>query len=554
MFHCVRTVSVYDVPSPPPVRSPCAFLTPLRPVGEPSGFRRRRSRNLLCNSPRASDVFRENMKERRRHVCAGDFRTETADAEQGRNEILSSNSLFGTTRKIFLCFALVALLLGAGSRDAFALGFLSDANPIGSPLNAGELLKFGFAGGVCCGVTHGAIVPLDVVKTRRQAEPERFSGGWKETASKLVAENGPSVLLTGLVPTIVGYSLQGSCKFGGVEALKRLLYSWWGVEWASQHRLLVVLVASACAELCADVLLCPFEAARIRMVSEAEAEGIMGGKGKEGENEERKGAKRSGRQSRTTSLPEAFLSIVNEAGVAGLWGGLGTLVLRQVPYTMAKFAGQDTLQQAFYQQFDFLVPPNLAVSVLSGVLGGALAACVSQPADVFLSRDLSRTFEERREKKTAQVIFEEAGPKGFFIGLQERLGMVAVISVEQHQTAPPLFIREGVLDDITNVPNLTTLDLGGNPIKKIEDLEPLTALKKLDLLSLERCPLEENQTYGDLPQGRFRSSAVSEGRRRTGLGGQLAREIRYRLAVPQRSQLDKRAPKRRRPHPFQQPE
>uniref|UniRef100_A0A0G4FPU7 U2A'/phosphoprotein 32 family A C-terminal domain-containing protein n=1 Tax=Chromera velia CCMP2878 TaxID=1169474 RepID=A0A0G4FPU7_9ALVE len=53
------------------------------------------------------------------------------------------------------------------------------------------------------------------------------------------------------------------------------------------------------------------------------------------------------------------------------------------------------------------------------------------------------------------------------------------------------FIREGVLNDIANVPNLTTLCLGGNPIKKIDDLKPLTALTKLERLSLERCALAE---------------------------------------------------------------
>ena len=33
-------------------------------------------------------------------------------------------------------------------------------------------LKGAFAGGVCCSITHGAVCPVDVVKTRMQLEPE----------------------------------------------------------------------------------------------------------------------------------------------------------------------------------------------------------------------------------------------------------------------------------------------------------------------------------------------------------------------------------------------
>lgn len=33
-------------------------------------------------------------------------------------------------------------------------------------------LKGAFAGGVCCSFTHGALCPVDVVKTRIQLEPE----------------------------------------------------------------------------------------------------------------------------------------------------------------------------------------------------------------------------------------------------------------------------------------------------------------------------------------------------------------------------------------------
>lgn len=45
------------------------------------------------------------------------------------------------------------------------------AAPTGVDLYA----RFAFAGAVCCSVTHGALTPVDVVKTRIQLEPEVYN-------------------------------------------------------------------------------------------------------------------------------------------------------------------------------------------------------------------------------------------------------------------------------------------------------------------------------------------------------------------------------------------
>ncbi|KAG9079144.1 mitochondrial phosphate carrier protein [Ceratobasidium sp. UAMH 11750] len=43
------------------------------------------------------------------------------------------------------------------------------------PTGADLYARFAFAGGVCCAVTHGALTPVDVVKTRIQLEPEVYN-------------------------------------------------------------------------------------------------------------------------------------------------------------------------------------------------------------------------------------------------------------------------------------------------------------------------------------------------------------------------------------------
>ena len=74
-----------------------------------------------------------------------------------------------------------------------------------------------------CGITHTAIVPLDLVKCRIQVDSAKYKGivnGFKVS----VAEEGAKALVKGWSPTLIGYSLQGIGKFGFYEGFK-ILYS-----------------------------------------------------------------------------------------------------------------------------------------------------------------------------------------------------------------------------------------------------------------------------------------------------------------------------------------
>ena len=67
------------------------------------------------------------------------------------------------------------------------------------------------------------------------------------------------------MPTAIGYSAQGLGKFGFYEIFKDLYAKALGEEKAKKYRATGWLVASACAEVIADVLLCPWEALKVRM-------------------------------------------------------------------------------------------------------------------------------------------------------------------------------------------------------------------------------------------------------------------------------------------------
>lgn len=77
----------------------------------------------------------------------------------------------------------------------------------------------GFGGILSCGITHTAVVPLDLVKCRMQVDPDKYGSmikGFRVT----VAENGMRELGKGWAPTFFGYSMQGLCKFGFYEVFK----------------------------------------------------------------------------------------------------------------------------------------------------------------------------------------------------------------------------------------------------------------------------------------------------------------------------------------------
>ncbi|MCO5582799.1 hypothetical protein L7F22_036698 [Adiantum nelumboides] len=77
------------------------------------------------------------------------------------------------------------------------------------------------AGGILsCGLTHPAVTPLDLVKCNMQIDPMKY----KSIASGfniLWKEQGFRGLFKGWVPTMIGYSAQGACKFGFYEFFKK---------------------------------------------------------------------------------------------------------------------------------------------------------------------------------------------------------------------------------------------------------------------------------------------------------------------------------------------
>jgi len=117
--------------------------------------------------------------------------------------------------------------------------------------------------------------------------------------------------------------MQGFGKFGFYEMFKDVYRSALGAS-ADKYQTVGFLVSSACAEVIADVLLCPMEALKVRM---------------------------------QTSDPGTFPEVASEGwkkmmdaeGWNGFYKGIVPLWCRQVPYTMVKFGAFENTVKACYK-------------------------------------------------------------------------------------------------------------------------------------------------------------------------------------------------------------
>jgi len=264
----------------------------------------------------------------------------------------------------------------------------------------------GLGGIIACGPTHTAITPLDLVKCRRQVDPKIYSSNlsaWKT----IYKGDGLRGVFFGWSPTFVGYCFQGGGKYGFYEVFK---YYYGEKLFPGFNKTVVYLGASASAEFLADILLCPFEAIKVRM---------------------------------QTTLPpfahtlrEGWAKVVKEEGYAGLYKGISPLWGRQIPYTMIKFATFETTVNKIY---DYLGKPKSSynglqqtgVSFLAGYIAGIGAAAVSHPADVMVSKLNSDRKAGEGAMGAMTRIYGNIGFKGLWNGLPVRIFMIGTLTAFQ---------------------------------------------------------------------------------------------------------------------------
>jgi len=180
-----------------------------------------------------------------------------------------------------------------------------------------------------------------------------------------------------------------------------------GPQNAEKWRTTGFLISSACAEVIADVLLCPMEAVKVRMQT-------------------------SDKGQFPTEFGLAFNEIKKE-GAFGFYKGLSPLWFRQVPYTMVKFAAFERTVEAFYKYVftkgkkNYSKATQLTVTFLSGYWAGIFCAIVSHPADTMVSK-LNKLKSDDPVVTSIKKIYGEIGFNGLWRGLTTRIIMIGTLT------------------------------------------------------------------------------------------------------------------------------
>lgn len=237
-------------------------------------------------------------------------------------------------------------------------------SPVETKYDLMYYIKGAAAGGICCSITHGALTPVDVVKTRVQLDPVKYNRGLIGGFQQVVAEEGVMALTTGLGATVLGYFIQGWFKFGGVEVFKIKTAEYLGEQKAWDNKTSIYIGAAAGAEFIADLFLCPLEAVRIRAVSDP---------------------------TWANGLADGFVKMATTEGLGGFYAGLVPILFKQIPYTCAKFVVQGNTADAIYASMgkspkEVEKSTGVGISLLSGVVAGVASAIISHPADTLLSK------------------------------------------------------------------------------------------------------------------------------------------------------------------------
>ncbi|CDQ67408.1 unnamed protein product [Oncorhynchus mykiss] len=261
----------------------------------------------------------------------------------------------------------------------------------------------GFGGILSCGLTHTAVVPLDLVKCRIQVDPDKYKSIGKGFSLTL-KEDGARGLAKGWAPTFIGYSMQGLCKFGFYEMFKIFYSDMLGEENTYLWRTSLYLAASASAEFFADIALAPMEACKVRIQT---CPGYA------------------------NNLRQCAPKMFAEEGVWAFYKGVVPLWMRQIPYTMMKFACFERTVELLYKHVvpkpraDCTKSEQLIVTFTAGYIAGVFCAIVSHPADSVVS------VLNKESGSTAVQVLKKLGPKGVWKGLVARIIMIGTLTALQ---------------------------------------------------------------------------------------------------------------------------
>ena len=202
--------------------------------------------------------------------------------------------------------------------------------------------RYFLSGALSVSLSHVVTVPFDVVKTKTQTNPQFAGKNPIEVSKQVLAEEGPGAFLQGihfyflilskssllslsqgLGPTSTGYFIQGSLKYGLYEYFKPIIRNILFAEGIALDKIYFFMLASFFAECFGSTVLSPFEAARIRLVSQPDfSKGLVG----------------------------CLTRMKQEEGTISLFLGLPAMLLKNIPYSVVQLTIFEAFTSAIYSK------------------------------------------------------------------------------------------------------------------------------------------------------------------------------------------------------------
>eukprot|EP00550_Attheya_septentrionalis_P008430 CAMPEP_0198284374 /NCGR_PEP_ID=MMETSP1449-20131203/3852_1 /TAXON_ID=420275 /ORGANISM="Attheya septentrionalis, Strain CCMP2084" /LENGTH=1014 /DNA_ID=CAMNT_0043981409 /DNA_START=214 /DNA_END=3258 /DNA_ORIENTATION=- len=267
-------------------------------------------------------------------------------------------------------------------------------------LDLSTLIRFCASGAICCSGVHLALTPIDVVKTKIQTNPVKYTGVIP-AFNTIFAEGGMNAFFTGWAPTFLGFFVWGGLSYPLTEFLRRYFEDLAGAQ-VTQYEVPIILASSAIAAVAGSGVIAPFEAVRIRSVAQPDF---------------------------APSITGVLKRMIDDEGVSSLFSAVPVFLVKEIPFAMAKFTVFDLSTAALYDAFPAAredLRLSLFVSLAGGTLGGISAAIVSNPADATIS-ELKKSKSDMSPMDAFELILERAGVGGLFKGLVLRMFFYSLI-------------------------------------------------------------------------------------------------------------------------------
>ncbi|XP_066999231.1 mitochondrial glutathione transporter SLC25A40 isoform X4 [Anabrus simplex] len=295
--------------------------------------------------------------------------------------------------------------------------------------------------------------------------PAHFNGT-VDAFVKISRTEGITALWSGLSPTLVLAVPATVVYFVSYEQLRLLIKDYYnGVSpvWAP-------LVAGSTARAWAVTLVSPLELIRTKM------------------------------QSKKVSYEEilqAIRNMLHHQGVGGLWRGLGSTLLRDVPFSGIYWLNYETLKSQFSSG-----TPSFGFAFLAGAISGSIAATVTTPFDVVKTHQQielgeKEIFADKPQGRGSSMgvvirrIYHQNGIKGLFTGLAPRLVKVApacaiMISTFEYGKR---FFQSAAMEEMLS-PAYINADIPDIPVPAVPIIPPLPQCppEEEEGMSCEECP------------------------------------------------------------------